>query len=371
MKPAMSFRQILTRTVAACLLATFSMGGTALAIDQPPQDSDQQRTWLIGHLVTDMEALGTFDGNAFAKVPAIVNSLTDDQVALLAQYYYLTRSKTEQDAALYAMQQQGSSADQVNQAKAEVADLLSTMNEQIGACYNQFAPMPQPVQYLAQICYASVPGWCCHARCFVPDWYYGNGSFVGPYLNAACAGAWAAPVCSACFNHGSHFYTTYYNVAKTVHFNRSTYLAKRQADWLRQQGNWKSLLAHDRFAQQTQVGIARLPAGPQIYAANHNLAVRSPYVPLAHARSSHAIAGNRTVVAHKQVAKPHAPVHQQVKVQQHTAKAHASHTSASHSHAPQPTVHAAHPNGAAHASHSRSAPHSHARASSGGHSKHR
>ena len=51
------------------------------------------------------------------------------------------------------------------------------MNDQTVACYDQFAPMPQPVQYLAQICYASVPGWCCHARCFVPDWYYDNGCY--------------------------------------------------------------------------------------------------------------------------------------------------------------------------------------------------
>ena len=81
--------------------------------------------------------------------------------------------------------------------------------------------MPQPVQYLAQICYASVPGWCCHARCFVPEWYYDNGCFVGPCFNAACSGPWAVPVCNAYYNHGSHFYSTYHNVANTVHINRS------------------------------------------------------------------------------------------------------------------------------------------------------
>ena len=101
------------------------MAGTAFAIDQPPQDPQQQRAWLVGHLVTDMEALGTFDGNTLAKVPAIVNALTDDQVALLAQYYYLTRSKTEQDAYLYALQQQGYTDEQVNAAKAQIADLLT------------------------------------------------------------------------------------------------------------------------------------------------------------------------------------------------------------------------------------------------------
>ena len=67
---------------AAVLLAVFLAAGTALAIDQPPQGADQQRAWLVGHLVSDMEALGTFDGNTLAKVPGIVNGLTDDQVAL-------------------------------------------------------------------------------------------------------------------------------------------------------------------------------------------------------------------------------------------------------------------------------------------------
>ena len=137
-------------------------------MDQPPQDSEQLRAWLVGHLVSDMQSLGVFDGNDYAKVPGIVDRLTDDQVALLAQYYFLIRSKTEQDAYLYALQQQGYSDEQVAEAKAPIADLLTALNDETVACYDQFVTMPQPVQYLAQICYASVPGWCCRARCFVP-----------------------------------------------------------------------------------------------------------------------------------------------------------------------------------------------------------
>ena len=64
-----------------------------------------------------------FDGTAIAKVPRIVSALTDDQVALLAQYYFLTRSKTEQDAYLYSLQQRGETDGQVDEAKAPVADL--------------------------------------------------------------------------------------------------------------------------------------------------------------------------------------------------------------------------------------------------------
>ena len=226
------------------------MASTAFAIDQPPQEPDQQRAWLVGHLVTDMEALGTFDGNTLAKVPGIVDALTDDQVALLAQYYYLTRSKTEQDASLYAMQQQGYTDEQVNEAKAQIADLLTEMNDQIVECYEQFVPMPQPVQYLAQICYASVPGWCCHARCFVPDWYYDNGCYRRSVLRCRLCGRLGVPVCNAYYDHGSQFYGRYHNVANTVYANHSVKLAKRHANWLRHHGDWHETLAHDRLVHQ-------------------------------------------------------------------------------------------------------------------------
>ena len=203
-------------TIIAVVLALWT-AGSCPAMDQPPQEPDQLRAWLVGHLVTDMEALGTFDGTTLAKVPGIVNALTDDQVALLAQYYFLTRSKTEQDASLYALQQQGYADEQVNEAKAEIADLLTEMQNQGDACYSQIRRLGEPVQYLAQICYASVPGWCCHARCYVPEWYYDNGCYVGPCYNAAYAGTWGVPVCNAYYDHGSRFYATYHNVP-----NRST-----------------------------------------------------------------------------------------------------------------------------------------------------
>jgi len=366
MNMARGIQMILTRTTAV-LLPVIVVGGNALAIDQPPQDSQQLRPWLVGHLVTDMEAVGTFDGNKLAKVPSIVNKLTDDQVALLAQYYYLTRSKTEQDASLYAMQQQGSTDEQVNEAKAQIADLLTTMNDQIMACYDQFAPMTQPVPYLAQICYASVPGWCCHSRCFVPEWYYDNGCFVGPCFDAACSGSWAVPVCNAYYDHGSHFYTTYHNIANTVHINRSTKLAHRQANWLRHHGDWHNTLAHDRLLHQSQP--THLPARTQNHVANRSSGVRSSHAPVVHA--NRVLSGNRKPVTQKQVAKPHAPVQHPAKVHKQAAKPRANHATASHAHAPRPAAHAARPKPAAHASHPRPAPHPQAHANSGGHSKHR
>ena len=79
------------------------------------------------------------------------------------------------------------------------------MNDQIETCYVQFLTMSEPVQYLAQVCYASVPGWCCNTECYVPAWYYAKGCFVGPCYNRAYAGVWASPVYRAYYDHGSRF----------------------------------------------------------------------------------------------------------------------------------------------------------------------
>jgi hypothetical protein len=269
------------------------------------------------------------------------------------------------------MQEQGYTEDQVNEAKAPIADLLAEMNDQTVACYQQFVPMSQPVQYLAQICYASVPGWCCHARCFVPEWYYDNGYYVGPCFNAAYAGAWAVPVYSAYYNHGSHFYTRYHNVANTVHIHRSINVAQRHANWFRNHGDWKSFMAHDRLVHVTQNNLPpRFAASTQSYFSNRSY---NPHAAAAHAGSNqHRPNGNPKPVAHNQVAKPHAnhastprpakAKHQASKPHanhasahppkmhhQQTPKAHANHAPAPHAHAQHPASHASHPNAAGHA----------------------
>jgi hypothetical protein len=350
-------------------LLAFLTAGTALAVDRPPPEPQQLRAWLVGHLVTDMEALGTFDAGALAKVPAMVNALTDDQVALLAQYYYLARSKTEQDAYLYAVQQQGGAAEQVNAAKAEIADLLTVMNDQIEACYAEFATMPQAVQYLAQICYASVPGWCCNAGCYVPDWYYGNGCFVGPCFNAACSGPWAVPVYNAYYDHGSRFYTTYHNVARTVHVNRSTHLARQHADWLRHQGDWRNTLAHDRLLYQSRhTPPIRLPASTRNHIGRQAPSIRNPHAAVIYNGPNLARVGT------------HKPAVRQPKPQTSRAAA-VRRAMASHARAPRAAAHVSHPRPAVHAhasrptvrhaSHPKPAAHAQAHARSGGHSKHR
>jgi len=353
-------------TVAAGVVLMLCMADACQTMDQPPQEPDQQRAWLAGHLVTDMEALGTFDANTLAKVPGVVNALTDDQVALLAQYYFLTRSKTEQDASLYALQQQGDTDEQVNEATAEVADLLTTMNDEIDACYTQFVPMPQPVLYIAQICYASVPGWCCHVCCFVPAWYYDNGCFVGPCHNAARSGPWAAPVWNAYCNHGSHFYTHYHQVANTTCINRSKNLANRNATWLRNHGDWHNTLAHDRLLNQPTNGSYQPPS--RLYSSTENHIGNQ--TPLNHAATNAAPrlahVGNQNLVVYQPNSEPqssHISTAHSPDVVHQGAMSHANHASA---------VDAVQPRPAAYESHAQSnAGHLTAQADLGGHGNHR
>jgi hypothetical protein len=293
-----SIQKILTR--AAVLSATIFIAGTAFAIDQPPQNSQQQRAWLVGHLVNDMEAVGTFDGYT-AEVPNIVNTLTDDQVALLAQYFYLTRSKAEQDAYLYSLQQQDYTDEQINQAMMATVGQVMGMSYQIATYNRQFAQMPQPVQFLAQLCYASVPGWCCQIRCDIPEGYYDNGCYVGPCFNAAYAGIWAVPVCRVYYDHGSRFYSTYHKFANTVRINRNNNQANRHHNV--QETLTREWLAH-RQQNGSPVPMRPLPTNTQNHVAHRNVEVRNLHAPVAHVASNVAHTGIRNSVVHTQASKP-------------------------------------------------------------------
>ena len=185
----------------ATVLVLVSLTGTCLAIDQPPETAPQQRAWLLSCLVTDMQSVGSFTSDDIARTVTLVNALTDDQVSLLARFYYLTRAKTEQDARLYAVQLSDTEA-ALAQAKAQVADLLTRQQDQIEQTYSELATVNPGCQTLCQVAYASVPGWCAYNRYAVPDWYYGNGCYVGPVFSAGYCGAYAVPVYSTFYNQG-------------------------------------------------------------------------------------------------------------------------------------------------------------------------
>ena len=216
------------------------------ALDQPPADPGRQRQWLQVHLLKDVQLSGTFNGDTVTKVLAVLRNLSDDQLSLLCQYYLLTRSKTEQDAYLYSLQQQGCSGDQVNSAKAAVADLLSEMQGQGDACYAQIRTLGVPAQYLAQIEYASIPGWCVSTQCCVPGWYYANDGFVGPCYNAGYCGVYAAPVYRAYYDAGSRFYKAYHGVGDRVYWSHTAQVAQRSARYFREH-DYHRALAHDHL----------------------------------------------------------------------------------------------------------------------------
>jgi hypothetical protein len=195
--------KIAVKVLVAFVLAP-GLIGTARAVDQPPETAPQQRAWLLSHLVTDMQSVGSFTSDDIAQMITLVNTLTDDQASLLAQYYYLTREKTEQDASLYAVQQTEGD-DALAQAKAQVAELLAQLQSQIQQTYSDVATINPGCETLCQIAYASVPGWCAYNQYAVPDWYYSNGCYVGPCYSENYCGAYAVPVYNVFYNHGSRY----------------------------------------------------------------------------------------------------------------------------------------------------------------------
>jgi hypothetical protein len=65
--------------------------------------------------------------------------------------------------------------------------------------------------------YASVPGWCAYNRYAIPDWYYGNGCYVGPVFSAGYCDAYAVPVYNTFYNRGSRY--NYWNSRAYVYHN--------------------------------------------------------------------------------------------------------------------------------------------------------
>jgi hypothetical protein len=185
-------------------------------MDQPPETAPQQRAWLLSCLVTDMQSVGSFTSDDVARTVTLVNALTDDQVSLLARFYYLTREKTEQDARLYAVQLRDTE-EALAQAKAQVADLLTQEHKQIEQTCSELATIDPGCRTLCQVAYASVPGWCAYNRYAVPDWYYSNGCYVGPVFSAGYCGAYAVPVYNTFYDRGSRY--NWWNNRAYVHNN--------------------------------------------------------------------------------------------------------------------------------------------------------
>jgi hypothetical protein len=200
--------------VLVLVLLVLGRTGTSLAIDQPPATAAPQRAWLLSHLTTDMRGVGSFTSDDIAQAQRLINSLRDDQVSLLARFYYLTRAKTEQDAQLYAVQQTDT-AETLAQEKAQVADLLAQLQSQIEQTYSELATINPGCETLCQVTYASVPGWCASNQCAIPEAYYHNGCYVGPVYSASYCNAYAVRVYNAFYNRGGRY--NFWNSRTFVH----------------------------------------------------------------------------------------------------------------------------------------------------------
>ena len=200
----------------ATVLVLVSLTGMSLAIDQPPDTAPRQRAWLLSCLVTDMQGVGSFTSDDIARTVTLLNNLTDDQVSLLARFYYLTREKTEQDVRLYAVQL-SDTEEALARAKAQVADLLTQEHNRIEQTYSELATINPGCETLCEVTYASVPGWCAYNQYAVPDWYYNNGCYVGPVFSTAYCGAYAVPVYGTFYNRESRY--NYWNSRAYVHNN--------------------------------------------------------------------------------------------------------------------------------------------------------
>ena len=323
-------------TSAVVLLAFLAAGSTALAVDQPPETAPQQRAWLLSHLVTDMQSVGSFTSEDIARMATLVNSLSDDQASLLARFYYLTREKTEEDARLYT-DQQTDTDEALAQAKAQVADLLTQLQNQIEQTYSQLATTSPGCETLCQVAYASVPGWCAYNQYAIPDWYYGNGCYLGPVCSAGYCGAYAVPVYNTFYNRASRY--NYWNSRAYVH-NNITRVGHHGTSLVQGSQHGLAVTAHHDAAQVLKASRSPLALAKHnntklhvkaAGAKNHALALAGSHAkqarPASHPKT-HAAAHSHPKAAHP---KAHA---------QHAAKAHA--VARSHPKAAHPKAHAQH-----------------------------
>ena len=204
----------MTLTVLCCL----AIGRMPGRLTSRPMRQNQ-RSWLGGRLLSDMIQTNekmprTFATREYARAKAITNrsaspkfKINDDDVVLLADYYYHTRARADEDlrqfqrqlAGLVQLQGQlpnqqpaGTTDEEVKAAQAD-RDEISTLG-------GKLADKADAVKALSELIYASLPGFCLHekqtlpASYFAPDQRNGTLSYVGPVYNTVYAGPYAAPI---------------------------------------------------------------------------------------------------------------------------------------------------------------------------------
>ena len=202
----------MTLTVLCCL----AIGHCAGAMDEPPRTPRSQRDWLSGRLRNDMAENekgmpGTFRMREYARAKAIVSphanstlQISDSDVGLLAEYYYRTRVRAEEDLRQFERQLAGLGQFQgqfPNPPQAGPADnelqAAQADRDTIFALGGRLADSIGAAKNLSELIYASLPGFCIREKQTLPPWYFDfdrkNGTFhyVGPVHNSVYAGSYA------------------------------------------------------------------------------------------------------------------------------------------------------------------------------------
>jgi hypothetical protein len=199
------------KRVAVALVCFFFVGAVAWAIDRPPAPRELQKAWLAGNLATDMQASGIFGPRDYQQASGFIRYLKPQEIQSLADLYYRTRSRAEQDVRRQQLLQAQVNPEQVSPGPAQPVppkpitaepdqtpaqqEQAKAEREELDKLCAQLASARKPVQSLSGLIYASLPGWCAKQyQGAVPSSYYANGLYVGPLSSAAYAGPYATAV---------------------------------------------------------------------------------------------------------------------------------------------------------------------------------
>ena len=179
-------------------------GHYALAIECPP-GAPNNRSWLRRHLADDMTQTNklvgpTFSGTDFPRVCAISNAhavrdfkIDDEDVHLLADYYYRLRNRAEED--MRQSQRQPTEQRQLEGQPQVLLQVGETDAERkaaqadrdaISSLGGALAGKREAVDRLGELIYASLPGFCLHQKQMLPPSYFnldqnsGALQYVGP-----------------------------------------------------------------------------------------------------------------------------------------------------------------------------------------------
>ncbi len=156
----------LALTVLCCL----AIAHAAVAVNEPPSSPSEKRSWLCEELLADM---GTADESPFTKqdrgrVLALSNphakpswSVGNRDVTLLADYYYHTRARAEEDFQdeQRASRYQPQDPNQPPATTDKQREIARADYEEIAKLGGKLSGKGPAVKKLAQLIHASLPGF--------------------------------------------------------------------------------------------------------------------------------------------------------------------------------------------------------------------